>query len=552
MLLPENNKKLTEVALDIKETCMVSKAQRQTMYTALNRWVEQGQGSGDKSLCNLLYGHVDRLASHLFSPSELRFNVDFDMQYDKTILAQGDVAGRLLSRRWEEKDIDLDYAMGVAISVLYGAAIQKQMWGRTGLTSRLLLPWQFGVYREDLNSITEQEAVCEVSNMTLHEAYRRISHLPDSDKLFNRIKGQSTSGSDMEMQSPSYFHQLLLSSTLNTTGMPGPTRAGGIVDIGPPNVVMVPETTAPMVKYYEMYVNDEEIDDFCTIQLIEPDILIAPRSRRKNLACPHRMPYTLIQPNVIPGYFWGRSEILDLIEPQGLLSDTLYELSRLMAMQFRKLLAFSGCDGITDEKYAQFRGSGFIDMPLGASVNDLTPKIPEFALPYIQLITRMMEQISGFDNILSGQGEPGVRAGVHADTLVRTASPRLRDRSLLVERQCAQAADLSLDLMEEFDPTVYRSNDPKSPTEFTLSLLPEDRRVSVDSHSSSPIYEQDHKDLIGFGVKSGFIDGESAIDLLPLPMKDRLKMRYREAQAAKAEMIKEHPEMLEGKKGKHL
>ena len=77
-----------------------------------------------------------------------------------------------------------------------------------------------------------------------------------------------------------------------------------------------------------------------------------------------------------------------------------------------------------------------------------------------------------------------------------------------------------------------------------LKQLPEDRRVSVDSHSASPIYEQDHKDLIGFGVKHGFIDGESAIDLLPLPMKDKLKMRYREAQEAKAKMIQEHPELL--------
>ena len=50
----------------------------------------------------------------------------------------------------------------------------------------------------------------------------------------------------------------------------------------------------------------------------------------------------------------------------------------------------------------------------------------------LDMIIRMFEMIGGFDNILSGRGESGVRAGVHANTMLKTASPRLRDRSLLV------------------------------------------------------------------------------------------------------------------------
>jgi hypothetical protein len=73
----------------------------------------------------------------------------------------------------------------------------------------------------------------------------------------------------------------------------------------------------------------------------------------------------------------------------------------------------------------------------------------------------------------------------------------------------------------------------------------------VDSHSSSPIYEQDHKDLIGFGLKMGLVDPESAIDMLPFPKKDQLKLRYREAQKAKQEMIAQHPEILTHGKSKH-
>lgn len=522
------------------------------MYGNISRWIEMGRGDSNKSLCNTLFHHVDRLASHLFSPTELRFTVDFETPYDKLVLAQGELASRILTRQWEQKNLDLVFGAGVVTGVQYGAAIIKQMWTRKGVKARLLMPWQFGVYREDLNDLSEQEAMVETSLITLHEAYRRVAHLPDAKELMKRIAATTTNGPPGDASGPaSFFHQILSTSVLQTTDTQVSGKPGGIIDMGQPAHIMRPEVNIPLVKYHEIWVVDEEIDDYCTIQLIEPDILIFPTSRRRNLCGDNSKmhPYTLVQPNASPGYFWGRSEIMDLMEPQGLLSELLEDTRRLMGMQFDKLLAFVGDDGLTDEKYAQFRGSGYISLAPGASVNDLTPKLPEQTFTYINLISKMMEQISGFDNILSGQGESGVRAGVHADTLVRTASPRLRDRSLLVERQCADAADRTLELMEIHDDRAYHSGDPQAPTEFFLKLLPEDRRVTVDSHSSSPIYEQDHKELIAFGVKHQFIDGESAIDMLPLPMKDKLKLRFRESQEAKAKLIQEHPEILtHGKK----
>ena len=86
--------------------------------------------------------------------------------------------------------------------------------------------------------------------------------------------------------------------------------------------------------------------------------------------------------------------------------------------------------------------------------------------------------------------------------------------------------------------------------QFLLYDLPEDRRVTVDSHSTSPIFAEDHKDLIGFGLKAGFLGGDSAIELLPFPQKDLLKQRYKQMQDAKAKMIQEHPEILTKGHGK--
>ena len=137
-----------------------------------------------------------------------------------------------------------------------------------------------------------------------------------------------------------------------------------------------------------------------------------------------------------------------------------------------------------------------------------------------------------------------MRAGVHADTLMKTGSPRLRDRSLLVERQCASAADDTLAILQAKEARAYWTDANDEKTDFLLSQLPEDRQISVDSHSSSPIYHDDHAQLIAWGVKSGVLGPEDGIEDLPFPHKDRKIARLKARQAAQQKMMLEHPEFF--------
>src|SRR5215469_6664634 len=128
------------------------------------------------------------------------------------------------------------------------------------------------------------------------------------------------------------------------------------------------------------------------------------------------------------------------------------------------------------------------------------------AIPLIGEILYLMDRISGFPGVMSGEGQPGVRAGSHAETLMKTGSTRLRDRSLAVERQCGAAGDESLALAQAKDDSVWWSNEDDESTHFKLTDLPEDRRIVVDSHSSSPIYQDDHVQLVAFGLTHGILD----------------------------------------------
>jgi hypothetical protein len=559
----DDKKKLTKIALDLIETCRQSQSIRAGYYRVINQILESGKQDGGKSLINLMYRHVDRFAAHLFSPTDLRFIIDFENEYPTNVLDRGKVVARSLTRTWERNNTDMTFGQGVAESGKYGACVLKQ-WVLTEGTEevpryqkRLIQPWQFGVYREDENDISAQTALCETSMLTLAQVWRRIHHLPQANDLFRRVERHAgrDANSDLSMN---YFHEILSSGTLQAA--PAVPKPGGLVNFGnnAQYAVLQPEMAVDLVRMHELWVQDGA--DYTTVQLVEPDILIAPLYKKANLLIQGQEsglhPYTLIQPNVTHGYFWGRPEIVDLIEPQTFLSRTADDIEKLFGLQVDKILGIIGMDGLTDELYDQQRNAGYLSVPMGGSITDLTPKFPPEALPLLNELIQITNMLGGFPPIMQGQGEQGVRAGVHANTLMKTASPTLRDRSLLVERQCAIAADLTLTLKEAKDGRNYWTNGKTlkdiDETSFKLTDLPEDWRVAVDSHSSSPIFADDHAQLIAFGVKAGFIDGHSAIDLMPFPQKELLHARLKAKEEAQQKLMQEHPELLQAMMRKQM
>lgn len=561
MRLATNIKDLTQQAIELVKDCKISLGQRQSAYRQYGQWMETGRNAGALSIANLLYGHIDRLSSHLYCPELLRFKIDFEEEYDPIWLARGEVAARKVSREWERKNVDMLFGHAVKVALAYGSAYIKQLGGVDGDSipmyrgARIIPPWAFGVYNEGVNDLHDQECVLEISHLNRHEVWRRVRELPDAEKLYKKILGSVSDDSGVGAPT-SFMHQVLSTSVLNTSlqTMTQP-QPGGIVQLtNDPNfATLAPQVAARLYPMYELSVQDDKRDDWTTIQLFDPDVLVAPRLKHCNLYCPHTLAYTQVQPNWELGYHFGRSEIVDLMMLQDWLTTHLDDTKRLVGIQVDKILGFEGVDSLTDEMYAQMtRVPGTVGVQQGATIKDLTPAMPPGMIEIAKSIIELMDRASGFSPIMSGQGESGVRAGVHADTLMKTGSPRLRDRSLLVERQCATAADATLAFFEAKDGRAYWTDPNVEMTEFLLKQLMDDRRISVDAHSSSPIYHDDQANLVAFGVKSGFIGGDSAIEMLPYNHKDILLARYKQMQEEKAKLIKQYGlEALTGHRQSH-
>src|SRR5882757_4579155 len=189
--IPTGEKELIPFANDLISTCRISQGMRAAYYRLLNTIAETGRYDGTKSLINMMNTHLERTASHLFSPVELKFAMDFDNAYPANDIKRGEVFAKHLTRHWEKTGLDQLFSRGVFEGLKYGAAILKQ-WPveeneKPNYKKKLVLPWNFGVYREDENDIDNQEALFETSALTGPEVWQRIYRFPKAKELYTQI-----------------------------------------------------------------------------------------------------------------------------------------------------------------------------------------------------------------------------------------------------------------------------------------------------------------------------------------------------------------------------
>lgn len=128
----------------------------------------------------------------------------------------------------------------------------------------------------------------------------------------------------------------------------------------------------------------------------------------------------------------------------------------------------------------------------------------------------------------------------------------MRDRALLVERQCVEDGDfcLKMEQAKNAEVMVYDSEGQKKGS-FLLKQLPDNARVSVDSHTASPAFQEDAERKAFNLARLGAIDHADLIMLTHPPHEDTLVQRAKQRAVAQAKLVQEHPELLtKGKGGK--
>jgi hypothetical protein len=540
-------------ARDLIDQCCVSRPDRISQLASWRAYYYSGSDDANEpARYNKIFSHIDRLASFLYSADDIRFSISYDGVLGEPWVERAAAAARVLNRDYHRRGCDLEFADAVHWSLIEGKNFIKTVWGHNGLEPWLVHPQFMGVLREDIDGLDRQEAFTHTSYVTPSELERQIIDHPNYAEIKRKLRS-AAKRTTADEQDPlnDTLRQIVIGGMRPVQQNVAATSKSNVVIASSPVPNLDPKVANELVRIDELWVQDSARDDYTTIRVVEPDIVIEGDLRHRNLSgVPEEHPFSEVCPNRLDNYFWGQSEIATLAPLQDMLNEAIADVRRITRLQARPPKAFIGFQGLTEQKYKALNvPDGYIaeDQP-NAKVERLAPEVPPELFQQIEKILNWFDEAAGFQPIMMGQGEPGVRAGSHAQTLLRTGSPRMRDRALLVERQGGAHGDFCFKLLQNKDAEVYTS---KAKEQFMLKQMPGDYRLAVDSHSGSPVFADDIERKAALLSKAGAISPTDLLMLTRPPHQDILIEHAEAREKAQQQFMAQHPElMLKGKKSR--
>ena len=521
MIIPSNAIDREYFYLDLIEKCLVSREERRGDYSSLRSWFLFGAGPEESPAAyNKIFSHIDQLVSFLYSSETTRFSINLGAPVNHLQYRYTPALTRYLNDEWNNSNADQVFSTALNWALVFDSSFIKLVMNKRSINPYMVDPGSFGVLREDVNYTDRQEAVCHSYYITKSDLYKRLYRHPHRDKIIQRI----SSSQHMTTHVPEGVDRIVLSQT-------NPTYMGTVnLDLYGFNR-MKARVAEDVIEMVELYVWNDEIDDYQVVTRAAPDVIIYDRPNEE-LFLKGELPFIQICPNPQFDYYWGQSEVQKLILLQQMRNRRMNEILDLLSKQVNPPKSLMGITGILDEKnFALNRAGGvFATTEMGGKIEQFAPNIPQDLYAQLHEIDAMFAEASGISNVLSGRGEQGVRSGGHASQLARLGSSRAKKRAVNIEDSLEKMATLYMKLMQTYDDTVLRDTEGEKfiPEQFTRDYV-----VKVDAHSNSPIFMEDMRSLAFNLFKAGAIDKESLIDLLEPPMKDMLKERLKRAEANK-------------------
>ena len=259
----------------------------------------------------------------------------------------------------------------------------------------------------------------------------------------------------------------------------------------------------------------------------------------KKMLAPHLKgvhPFNTFCPNPVPWYFWGMSEIARLMLLQEAINSRLVGINKMLRKEEEPSTKFVGGTGVNQLALSRFNKPGgyYVNSSPQAKIERDVTQIPPDIWASLHEYERMFDDMMGIPPTAKGHGEKGVRSANHAEALVRMFSPRFKDRALLTQRDVEAFGAYMFDMSRAHDAKKLIAWCPKDaagveadeemlkftvppakglvPVLFTMDNLPDDLTLTVDSHSSSPAFAQDHKAMVFDQVKIGAMSPADAVE----------------------------------------
>jgi hypothetical protein len=592
MLIPNRN--LSDFVRETTNQCFSSRQNRLNQNMFFQTYFESGSDDTTKpAMFNKTFASCDDLESLLYSPVSLRFALSDPDNPNLLNKMKGRVASARIRNKCRRADIDTMISQAVNTAMVKGKGFIKTLVkGKDAtLNATLVEPEDMGVLRENYTVLDQDmEAFSHRTMITIWQFERILKSLhwdaKDEAKARERARNYQRPDTGDELKKSTKM-------TITTGGMypfqpagGGPAQNRGIADwLSAPKPSLAPEVEQILLPYDETWIWDDDRDDWTTFSMIE-DMLLLGRFQKLNVfaydtnakqSSPFlkgEQPFCEFCINPTKNYFWGSSELRHLVTLQEAITARVVGINKMLRKEEDPTRTFTGTAGVNQVAMSRYNKPGgyYVDANPQAKINTETLEVSPDAWHAVNEFERMFDDTMGLPPTARGKGDQGVRSHRHAEALVRQASPRFKDRALLVERSVEGLGGKVLDLMRAHDhkrmtawvPQAEAGLEGIPPDELTIPPakgliavpfrfydIPEDVHLLVDSHSSSPAFSEEAKVLNFDLLKVGAEGKDDLLEHVDVSNPEDLEMSAmrRDIAAAEAEQRREAAGILtKGKK----
>lgn len=504
MILPKDPIEKMRLYEQLISQCTQTRNDRFTFYQALRNYYLFGSIDGKGAPYNKIGSSVETLNAFIYSPDAMRFSLHLGTEAAVDDIHKAVPLAKEVSEQWRISKTHITFGMGLRWSCVFGIMLMKTFWNKNRVRSYLVEPHQFGVLREDITELSDQEAFTHHYTMTKTQLEQQLEGNPRKASIMARV-GQA--GRDQMPGLSGGLSRLLIGSPVGgipgSLAIPGQTSGveGGLGGGGRgPIYDYAPKVEAELVDMCDLYVWNDEDDDYQCVTRAAPDVVIYDRPSNWLGHVKGLPAFTVIRPEFnLYDYFWGGSLVARLTWLQDWRTERVLDVRTVLRKQFDPPFSIVGGVGITDEKLQSLRSAGgMVNFPTPQTkVNPHAPTMPADTFAELSQIDAMFDDQFGLGHVLQGKGEAGVRSRGQADLMARLGSARPKERAIAAEESAEEAAGLILRLVQDHSEQRFTAPEVKDPEGNPLTFIAEqftrDYEVKVDAHSSSPIFVEDRK-----------------------------------------------------------
>jgi hypothetical protein len=279
------------------------------------------------------------VTAFLFSADTTRFSINLGASVPEAEHIKVQTLTSALNDKWQDSNGDQVFAMAMTWALCYSSTFIKLVMRNGSIHPYMVEPGSMGVLREDTPYTDRQEALVQTYYITKSDLARRLYGHPKRKSIMDRISASQHAPS----QVPEGLDRIVMSQT-------NPTIYGTInLDLYGYNR-MKARVAEDTIEMRELYLWNDEIDDYQVVTIADPDVIIYDRPGEQ-LFMKGELPFIQITPNPQYDYYWGQSEVQKLVH-----------LQQMRNKRMAEILDFLGNFSNIFRDIMSYTNSSFLDM----------------------------------------------------------------------------------------------------------------------------------------------------------------------------------------------